>query len=79
MICVDIKGEYIVEGDARRKLLAIKPHKKVPTTVQVKFVTEGTWKADGTPDGKDGFSVWELGSGRDLRALTHDGDCCTNR
>lgn len=72
VICVDTKGEHIVEGDARRKLLAIKPHKKVPTTVEVKFVTAGTWKPDGTPDGKDGFSVWELGSGRDLRALPHD-------
>jgi type III restriction enzyme len=71
VICVDTKGEHIVEGDARRKLLAIKPHKKVPTTVGVKFVTAGTWKPDGTPDGKDGFSVWELGSGRDLRALPH--------
>jgi type III restriction enzyme len=35
-------------------------------------VTAGTWKPDGTPDGNDGFSVWELGSGRDLRALPHD-------
>lgn len=72
VICVDTKGEHIVEADARRKLLAIKPHKKVPTTIEVKFVTEGTWKFDGTPGGKDGFSVWELGSGRDLRALPYD-------
>ncbi|EYT52562.1 hypothetical protein H483_0117820 [Dietzia sp. UCD-THP] len=72
VICVDTKGEHIVESDARRKLLAIKPHAKVPTTVEVKFVTEGTWKVDGTPAGKDGFSVWELGSGRDLRALPHE-------
>lgn len=72
VICVDTKGEHIVEGDTRRKLLAIKPHKKVPTTVEVKFVTMGTWKPDGTPDGKDGFSVWELGSSRNLRALPHD-------
>lgn len=72
VICVDTKGEHIVEGDARRKLLAINPHKKVSTTVEVKFVTTGTWKPDGTPDGKDGFSIWELGNGRDLRALPHD-------
>lgn len=72
VICVDTKGEHIVEGDARRKLLAIQPHKKVPTTVEVKFVTEGTWKTDGTPDGKDGFSIWELGNGQALRALPHE-------
>lgn len=72
VICVDTKGQHLVETDGRRKLLAIKPHKKVPTTIEVKFVTEGTWKPDGTPDGKDGFSVWELGSGRDLRVLPHD-------
>lgn len=72
VICVDTKGEHLIEGDARRKLLAIKPHRKVPITVQVKFVTTGTWKADGTPDGKDGFSVWELGNGRELKALPYD-------
>lgn len=72
VICVDTKGEHIVEGDARRKLLAIKPHKKVSTTIEVKFVTEGTWKPDGRPDGKVGFSVWELSSGRDLRTRPHD-------
>ncbi|TFD17031.1 hypothetical protein E3T26_02770 [Cryobacterium sp. TMT1-21] len=72
VICVDTKAGHIVEGDARRKLLSIQPHKDVPTTVEVKFVTEGTWKHDGTPDGKDGFSVWELGSGQALRALPHE-------
>lgn len=72
VICVDTKGDHLVEGDARRKLLSIQPHKDVSTTVQVKFVTEGTWKTDGTPDGKDGFSMWELGSGQALRALPHE-------
>lgn len=67
VLCIDTKGNHIVEGDARRKLLAIQPHKDVPTTIEVKFVTEGTWKADGTPDSKDGFSVLELGSGQDLK------------
>lgn len=72
VICVDTKGNHIVEGDARRKLLSIQPHKDVSTRVEVKFVTEGTWKPDGTPDGKDGYSVWELGSGQALRALPHE-------
>lgn len=67
VLCVDTKGKHLVEGDARRKLLSIQPHKDVSTTVEVKFVTEGTFKADGTPDGKEGFSVWELGSDRSLR------------
>ncbi|CDQ45687.1 DEAD/DEAH box helicase family protein [Mycolicibacterium neoaurum] len=72
VLCVDTKGHHLVESDARRKLLTIQPHKDVPTTIEVKFVTEGTWKADGTPDGKDGFSVWELGSGQSLRALAYE-------
>lgn len=72
VICIDTKGGHLVESDARRKLLSIQPHKDVSTTVQVKFVTEGTWKTDGTPDGKDGFSVWELGSGQALRAIPYD-------
>ncbi|MBG9887335.1 hypothetical protein ABE10_12595 [Bacillus toyonensis] len=69
---MDTKGAHLVEADARRKLLAIEPHKLVSTTVEVKFVTEGKRKTDGTPDSKDGFSVWELGSGQALRALPHD-------
>ena len=72
VICVDTKGNHIVETDARRKLLSIQPHKDVPTTVQVRCVVEGTWKSDGTPDGKDGFSVWELGSGRELRTIPYE-------
>ncbi|MDJ0454087.1 DEAD/DEAH box helicase family protein [Gordonia amicalis] len=71
VVCIDTKGSHIVEGDGRRKLLSIRPHKDVPTTVEVKFVTEGTWKSDGTPDGKDGYSIWELGSGQQLRALPY--------
>ncbi|WP_456696295.1 hypothetical protein [Aeromicrobium sp. P5_D10] len=72
VICVDTKGSHIVEGDARRKLLSIQPHKDVPTQVVVKFVTQGTWKTDGTADSKEGYSIWELGSGQDLRPLPHE-------
>ncbi|BBT80289.1 hypothetical protein WP8S18E11_19550 [Aeromonas veronii] len=72
VICVDTKGNHLVEADARRKLLSIQPHKAVSTLVEVKFVVEGTWKSDGTPNGKDGFSVWELGSGRELRTIPHE-------
>lgn len=71
-VCVDTKGKHLIEADARRKLLSIQPHKDVSTTVEVKFVAEGTWKTDGTPAGRDGFSVWELGSGRELRILPHE-------
>ena len=70
--CVDTKGGHLVEGDGRRKLLSIQPHKDVPTIVLVKFVVEGTWKTDGTPNSKDGFSICELGSGQALRSLPHD-------
>ena len=72
VICVDTKGNHLVEGDARRKLLSIQPHKDVSTTVEVRFVVEGTWKPDGTPDSKDGFSLWELSSGRELRTIPHE-------
>lgn len=67
VLCVDTKGNHLIEQDARRKLLSIQPHKDVTTTIEVMFVTEGTFKADGTPDGKEGFSVWALGSDRSLR------------
>lgn len=65
--CVDTKNQALVEGDSRRKLLTIRPHKDVSTTVEVRFVTDGTWKADGTLDSRDGYSVWSLGSGQSLR------------
>lgn len=38
----------------------------------MKLVTEGTWKTDGTADSKDGYSVWRLGPGQDLRPLPHE-------
>ncbi|MGQ7263565.1 hypothetical protein [Vreelandella sp. V005] len=72
VLCIDTKGNHLVEADARRKLLSIQPHTAIPTIVKVKFVVEGTWKSDGTPDGKDGFSVWELGSGRELRTIPYE-------
>lgn len=59
----------LVETDSRRKLLTIEPHPRVPTKVDVKFVTAGRWKADGTTDGKDGYSIWQLGSGQALSTL----------
>lgn len=72
MLCVDTKGEHLIEADARRKLLSVQPHKNVPTTIEVKFVTPGKWKTDGTPDSGDGYSVWSLGSGQSLLALPHE-------
>lgn len=72
VLCVDTKGSHLVETDARRKLLSIQPHKNVSTTVEVKFVTEGSWKPDGTPDSKDGFSIWTLGSGQALRTIPYE-------
>ena len=69
VICVDTKASFIIEPEARRKLLAIEPHKDVPTMIKVKLVTTGTWKTDGTQDSKDGYSIWALGSGQSLLAL----------
>ena len=69
VICVDTKASFIIEPEARRKLLAIEPHKEVQTMVKVKLVTTGTWRTDGTQDSKDGYSIWALGSGQSLRAL----------
>jgi hypothetical protein len=69
ILCVDTKAAFIIEPEARRKLLAIQPHRDVSTTIQVKFVTTGTWKTDGTPDSKDGYSVWSLGSGQALQTI----------
>lgn len=72
VICVDTKASHILEGDARRKLLSVEPHKDISTRVVVKFITEGTWKTDGTRDSTDGFSIWELGPGQDLRPLPYE-------
>jgi type III restriction enzyme len=69
VLCIDTKGDHLVETDSRRKLLTIEPHPRVSAKVEVKFVTEGRWKSDGTPDSKDGYSIWQLGSGQALRTL----------
>lgn len=72
VLCVDTKGGFLAEGDARRKLLTIEQHPKVDTKVEVKFVTEGRWRHDGTQESPDGFSLWEVGSGRTLRVPTFE-------
>lgn len=72
VICVDTKGDHLVEADARRKLLSIQPHKNMSTTIEVKFVTQGTWKTDGSRDSKDGFSVLALSSGQALQSLPYE-------
>jgi len=72
VICVDTKGDHLVEADARRKLLSIQPHKNMSTSIEVKFVTQGTWKTDGTRDSKDGFSVLALSSGQALQSLPYE-------
>jgi type III restriction enzyme len=69
VLCIDTKASFIIEPEARRKLLAIEQHKDVPTRIMVKLVTTGTWKTDGTQDSQDGYSIWALGSGQSLRAL----------
>lgn len=72
VICVDTKAAFMADEEARRKLLSVAPHKDVPAQVLVKFVTEGKWKPDGTIDSRDGYSIWELGSGQALRIVHHD-------
>lgn len=67
VLCLDTKGEHLVETDSRRKLLAIRPHPQTPTTVEVKLISKGSWAADGSPSGKDGFSIWGLTSDQKLR------------
>lgn len=69
VICVDTKAAFIADEEARRKLLAIEPHRDLATQVLVKFVTEGKWKSNGTIDSPEGYSIWELGSGQALRIV----------
>ena len=70
--CIDTKNQKLAPDDARRKLLTIKPHPAMETTIEVRFVTKGTYKADGTLNSKDGYSVWGLGSGQSLRTDSYE-------
>lgn len=72
VICVDTKGDHLEEADARGKLLVIQPHMRVSMTFAVAFVTWVAWNTDGTPYSIDGYSDWELGAARALRALPHE-------
>lgn len=72
VLCIDTKGNHLIEGDARRKLLAINPHKDVSTRIKVHFVSEGTWKPDATLESKDGYSFWSLKSDRNMHITHYD-------
>ncbi|QHK19800.1 hypothetical protein GU243_08720 [Pseudarthrobacter psychrotolerans] len=52
-------GAFVTASD-----LLIGGVKLVPTTVAVKFVPEGTWKTDGTPDGETTTLFGRLATGR---------------
>lgn len=72
VVCIDTKGDHLIEEDARRKLLEIKNGKRVDIQLRLKLVTGGQWTPDGARETKDGYTMWELGSGRALRTLSFD-------
>ena len=72
VFCLDTKGEHLVQTDAGRKLLSIVPHAKSTTSIEVKLISRGQWNQDGSPSGKDGYSIWGLRNDQKLKTTPCD-------
>lgn len=60
VLLLETKGEHLVQSDAGRKLLSVIPDSRTGVKLSVRLISRGKWSADGTPGGKDGFSLWGL-------------------
>lgn len=69
VFALDTKGEYILESELGRKLLAIERHPKSKLSLAIRLISQGNW--DKTPQrvGADGYTVWGLGHANALKPI----------
>jgi type III restriction enzyme len=60
VICVDTKGGHLVREAAGRKLLHIRAKAGAERSLDVQFVSEGTWNAELLRESTDGYTRWGL-------------------
>lgn len=67
VLCLETKGEHLVDTDAGRKLLSIVPNDRTMKRVEVRLISKGKRDSDNNPAGNDGYSLWSLTNGQKLK------------
>lgn len=70
VLCLETKGEHLVDSEAGRKLLSIVPNDRSTTKLEVRFISKGKRDSENQPAGSDGYTLWGLTNGQRLRT-TH--------
>ena len=71
VIAVDTKGEHLLLEAAGRKLLNVRPHKEVPTSLSVRFISKGKFNEQVQQEDREGFTLWSRREDGTLRADHH--------
>lgn len=72
VILLDTKGNFILLGDAARKLLSITAKPGASRRLDVRFVSVGNWSKDHQRKSGEGFTLWGLSAGQQLRTQHFD-------
>lgn len=72
VIAVDTKGEHLLLEAAGRKLLNVRPHKQITTTLSIRFVSKGKFNEQVQQEDRDGYTLWARREDGTLRAEHHN-------
>lgn len=67
VLCLETKGEHLVDTDAGRKLLSIVPNERTNKRVEVRLISRGKRDSNNQPAGSDGYTLWSLSNGQKLK------------
>jgi len=73
VVCLDTKGGHLVRETAGRKLLHIRAKTGGDRSLEVQFVSAGTWDNDLVRQSGDGYTQWGLNDEGKVKARTCDG------
>ncbi|EON33763.1 hypothetical protein GTC6_05332 [Gordonia terrae C-6] len=67
VVCLETKGEHLVQTDAGRKLLSIVPNPRSNQRLVVRLISKGNWDRQGQLVSREGYTLWGLTNGQQLR------------
>lgn len=68
VICVDTKAPHILQGEAGRKLLTVRPRNDTSASLEIRFATPGEFNSAFEKLSNDGCTLWGLKSDGSRRA-----------
>jgi len=72
VLLIDTKGNFLLLGDAARKLLTIAQKEGASRRLDVRFVSTGHWSKEHERQSGEGFTLWGLSAGQKLRTQHFD-------